>query len=107
LFIKKVTLPTTKESVPDAPDWLLPTYHRPILDGLLGRMMQQQAKSYSNDKLAEYHLKRFRDGIAMTKTAVMRGNLFGGQSWRFPRNFRSNSQRGGVSTPFPSATSWG
>jgi len=107
VVVKKITLPTTTENIPDAPDWLLPTYHRAILDGLLGRMMGQQAKSYSNDKLSTYHLKRFRDGIAMAKVATMRSNLFGGQAWRFPRNFRTNSQRGGVSTPFPSSTGWG
>jgi len=106
IVIKKLTLPTQKHDVPDAPQWLLPIYERQILDGLLGRMMLQPNKSYSSKDGAQYHLKRFRDGIAVAKTAVMRSNLFGGQSWRFPRNFRTQSQRGSVSTPFPQPTAW-
>lgn len=106
IVIKKLILPTNKHDVPDAPDWLLPIYERQVLDGLLGRMMLQPNKSYSSKDGAQYHLKRFRDGIAVAKTAVMRSNLFGGQSWRYPRNFRTQSQRGSVSTPFPQPTAW-
>ena len=107
LVTKQVTLPTTRGDVPDAPDWLLPMYEQQILDGLLGRMMTQQSKSYSNETQGTYHLKRFRDGIQVAKTAKARGNVQGGQAWRFPRQFRTNSQRGGVSTPFPTPSSWG
>jgi hypothetical protein len=107
MFIKNIVLPNTKDEIPDAPSWLLPMYERYILAGLLGAMMAQPTKGYTNMAQSQYHLKRFRDGMAMVKTAVARSNLVGGQSWRFPSQFRSNSQRGGVSTPFPTPTSWG
>ena len=99
---KQIVEPTTKDMLPDAPRWLLPVYHETILDGLLGKMMGQSIKSYSNETLATYHLRRFRDGIMQARVASERANLYGGQAWRFPGSFRSNSQRGGVSTPFPS-----
>lgn len=107
LVTKQIVLPNNKEDIPDAPAWLLPLYANKVLDGLLGRMMMQPNKSYSDDTKATYHLKRFRDAIAVTKTAKARGNLQGGQSWRFPTQMRTFSQRGGVSTPFPTPTSWG
>ncbi len=103
---KQIVEPTTKEMLPEAPRWLLPVYHETILDGLLGKMMGQTTKSYSNDTQSVYHLRRFRDGIMQARVASERANLYGGQAWRFPNSFRTNSQRGGVSTPFPTPTSW-
>ena len=98
---------TVGEDTPDAPSWLLPMYERYIQEGLLAKMMLQPGKQYTNKEDAPTHYRRFRDGMAMVKTAVMRSNLYGGQSWRFPSTFRTQSQRGGVSTPFPSPSGWG
>jgi hypothetical protein len=101
MVIKNTTLPNSRDEIPDAPDWLLPVYERYILEGLLGRMMTQPGKSYSNDTKATYHLKKFRDGIAMAKTAVARSNLVGAQSWFFPSQYRTVSQRSNIGTAFP------
>jgi len=106
IVTKQIVEPTTKDMLPDAPRWLLPVYHETILDGVLGKMMAQTTKSYSNDTQAVYHLRRFRDGCMQARVASERANLYGGQAWRFPNTFRTSSQRGGVSTPFPSPTSW-
>jgi hypothetical protein len=106
IVTKQIAEPITRDMLPDAPNWLLPAYHETILDGVLGKMMGQSNKSYSNDTLSTYHLRRFRDGIMQARVASERANLYGGQAWRFPNSFRTNSQRGGVSTPFPAPTSW-
>ena len=103
---KQIVEPTTDDMLPDAPRWLLPVYHETILDGVLGKMMGQSIKSYSNDTLSTYHLRRFRDGIMQARVASERANLYGGQSWRYPNSYRTTSQRGGVSTPFPRPTGW-
>jgi hypothetical protein len=99
--VKNVTLPTTREDVPIVPEQLLRVYSVHLLDGLLGKMMGQQAKSYSNSAMSMYHLKRFRTGIVIARTAAARDNLVGGQEWAFPRGWTSRSQRGGVSTAWP------
>lgn len=99
--VKNITLPTTKDDVPVGPDWLLTVYSVHILDGLLGKMMGQQAKSFSNDKMAAYHLKRFRTGIQIARTAALRQNTTGAQEWAFPRGWTTSTQRGGVSTAWP------
>lgn len=88
---------TTKDNLPDVPDWVLKVFYRTILDGVLGKMMLQQNKSYTNDTLGTYHLKRFRDGIAMARVATFRRNTLGAQSWQFPQGFRTFTQRGAVS----------
>lgn len=92
-----VDLPTTRDAIPIAPYWVLQVYSRTIMDGLLGKMMGQLAKSYSNTNLSTYHLRRFRDGIAMARTANLRRNTIGSQAWGFPQSYRSRGQRGGVS----------
>jgi hypothetical protein len=99
--IKTVTLPITKDAIPVAPDWTLRVYSIHVLDGLLGKMMGQQQKTYSNNSLSAYHLKRFRTGIQIAKVAAERANLVGAQNWMYPQNWRTRSQRGGVSTAYP------
>ena len=94
MVIKNVVLPTTRNAVPLAPDWVLPVYSRYILAGVLGNMMNHPQKSYSNDTLGSYNLKRFQEGIARARVAAMRGNTFGAQAWSFPQGFKTRSQRG-------------
>jgi len=94
VVIKNVTLPTTHDQTPVGPDWVLPLWNRYILDGVLGKMMSTQNKSYTNDTLGTYHLKKFQEGIARARTAALAANTNGAQAWCFPQNFRSQSQRG-------------
>lgn len=95
-FVCNVGLPSDRKGVPIAPDWLLPIWHVGLLDGLLGKMMLQPGKSYSNERTATYHLKRFRDAIARARVSKLRASTNGTQAWRFPQTFRANTQQGGV-----------
>lgn len=92
-LIKNVVMPTTRDMVPIAPDWVLRVYGRYILDGILGKLMAQPGKSYSNATTSVYHLKRFQDGISRARVAAMRANTYGGQAWTFPRFARSSQNR--------------
>ena len=107
IVYKSIVLPNQHGDVPDAPSWLLPQYSRVIEAGIVGRMQMHKAKSYSDLNNGPINQKRFNDGVAQARAAANRGYLFGGQAWRFPRQFSTNSQRGGVSTMFPSPTTWG
>ncbi len=96
--VKTVVLPTEKKHIPIAPEWLLPVWGPSILDGVLGRMMGQISKSYSNPVLSLYHLKRFLNAAAAARSAALARNTVGGAAWVFPRQFGHGSQRGGFST---------
>lgn len=99
--IKNITLPTGRDNMPIAPYWTLGVYNVDILDGLLGKMMGQQAKSFSNGTMSTYHLRRFRTAIQLARTAAIRQNSVGAQEWAYPRGWSAGSQRGGVSTAWP------
>lgn len=99
--VKNVKLPTTKDQVPIVPDFVLSVYSEYIKDGVLGRMMTEQAKPYTNLQMGAMHLKRYRDGIGIARTKSWSQNLVGGQRWAFPQNFATRSQRSGVSTSWP------
>lgn len=94
--VTNVAQPVDRHGLPQAPDWALPIWHVGLLDGLLGKMMIQPNKSYSNKETGQYHLKRFRDAIARARVSKLRANTNGAQAWRFPQQYRSTSQQGGV-----------
>lgn len=94
--VTNVALPVGRDQVPIGPDWLLPIWHVGLLDGLLGKMMIQPNKSYTDKQQGAYHLKRFRDAIARARVSKLRANTNGAQAWRFPQQFRTTNQRGGI-----------
>lgn len=99
--VKNITLPGTKDNIPIAPDFVMKVYSGTIVDGVLGKMMMQQAKTYTNAQMAAYHLRRFRDGIGIARTDASNQNVYGGQRWRFPNSFATCSQRGGSVSTWP------
>jgi len=98
--VKNVTDPLEEcfPTPPYQPDWVLPAYGVGIMSGLLGNMMLQPGQSYSNQTLATYHLRKFRDAISHARVEAMRANTVGAQAWAYPQQFRTFGQKGGVST---------
>jgi hypothetical protein len=104
LLVKNIMLPQTKDQLPIAPSFLLQRYQEAITSGVISRMMLQPQKTYSNIPLAQYHGRKFRDGIQHARQEAWTQNLFGGQRWRFPQSYRTNNQRGGSVATWPSET---
>jgi hypothetical protein len=88
-----VTDPVTRDGYPEYPDWIITKYGANILDGVLGRMMSQIAKPYSNERMAIYHLRRFGTCITTAKVEAQHRNVYRGQSWRFPQTFARRRAR--------------
>ncbi len=103
-IIKNIDLPQTRDQLPICPEFVLKRYSEIILDGILGKMMLEQAKSYTNTQLGMYHLKRYRDGINEARNDAFTQNVFGGQRWSFPQTFSTRSQRGTQVGVWPSET---
>lgn len=85
--------PLDRNSYPVFPEWVLNLYHNDILDGVLGRMMAQSAKPYSNAQLAAYHARAFQGAIAVARAEANRNFTYGAQRWRFPQTFARRKTR--------------
>jgi hypothetical protein len=84
--------PVGSDDYPQIPDELLYKYGRGITDGVVGAMMLQAAKPYTNQQLAVYHTRKFNGAIAQARADVAHRNVQGGQNWRYPA-FAHGSQR--------------
>lgn len=69
------------------PEWVYQDNRLAVQHGVMGRMMTQNAKPYSNERLAIYHMRKFRSLMAQTRAATLQGHLYRGQNWRFPTGF--------------------
>ena len=81
------TDPTDSNDWPRFPRWIWQRYIQTLVDGACGLLQSQPAKPYTSERLAIYHMRRFRDGMAQAAHDAGRRNLDGGQRWRFPRGF--------------------
>jgi hypothetical protein len=93
-----VELPTDKNMIPVAPDWVLKLYAPYIIAGVCAAMQTQSNSSWYDAKAASMNAAKFRAGIAAARRDTLHRNTLGAQAWSFPQNFRVRSQRGGVST---------
>lgn len=55
-----------------------------IMDGVLGRLYSQPGKPYTNIVVSQYHLRRFRDGIARARDMGQKRYSNAEAPWSFP-----------------------
>lgn len=72
-------------------------WYQTLVDGVVAKCAMHPAKSYSNDDLGMFHGKLFQKGLNEARTDVLRQNTYGTNAWVFPQQFRTRTQRGGVS----------
>jgi hypothetical protein len=85
--------PIQKDGYVSFPSWILAKYRNGLLDGLLGRMMSQPNKPFSNTQLSIYHMRMFNRTKALARIDTQRMNTFRRQAWVFPRTV-GGSQKG-------------
>ena len=91
-----INAPTSSDGFPLVPLWLCDRYAQTAwLDGVLGKMMSQPAKPYSNQVQALYHLRRFRGWVSKAKVAAQHANVYRGQNWQYPQQFNVRHWHGG------------
>ena len=84
--------PTDNEGFVEPPEWVLEKYLRYIASGVASALMLQPGKSYSSVQGAQFHGRKFNEGVGLARTEVKNLFTYGGQAWRFP---------GGWNTPRP------
>lgn len=77
--------PVGSDGFPEFPDWIVNKYCTGIIDGVIGRMMAQPAKPYTNLQLASVRTRSFRSCVSDAKAEALHKNVNNAQSWVFPR----------------------
>ncbi len=86
--------PTKRDGYVTFPAWVLAKYRATILDGLLGNMMSQPQKPWTNTQLSVFHMRKFKNGVAAARVEWTRNNTYRRQAWVFPGGFSRGSQKG-------------
>lgn len=87
--------PTNSDGYPIIPNWIMNKYRRDFVDGIVGQLMAQPAKTYSNQTMAVYHKRRWRNAMTGARIEVDRQNTYGAQAWRYPQQYRTTPRHGG------------
>lgn len=93
--------PTDSNNYPTFPTWILDKYDQYLMAGTIGRLLMQPAKPYSNTQLGLFHLRKFREGVGFARSEAAHGNVYRGQSWRYPQAWGVRRKYGGTSPPLP------
>lgn len=84
--------PADVNGYPQIPADMLHKYGVGILAGLIGRMMTQPAKPWTNQQLGIFNIRKFNGTVAQARADVRHENIYDGQTWRYP-NFARGRQR--------------
>lgn len=69
------------------PQWLWDEHSEGIVWGVLGRLMSQTKKTYSNAVAGVRNLNAYKAEINAKRAIADRGGMTAGPSWRYPRTF--------------------
>jgi hypothetical protein len=71
----------------DMPEWIIDKYYDHLYHGVTGKLMLQPNKPFSSPKLAEYHMRKFNEGVGLARTEVRHMFTYAGQRWAFPQTY--------------------
>jgi hypothetical protein len=85
--------PTDSDGFTEPPDWLMSKYLDYLASGITMRLMLQPGKPYSSINGAQYHGRKFNQGVGIARTEVRRMLTYGAQRWNFPQGWNSARPR--------------
>ena len=88
-----VSDPVDSDGFTCPPDWLMSKYLDYFNSGVLCRLMLQPGKPYSSMPGAQYHGRKFNEGVGIARTEVRRMLTYGAQRWNFPQGWNSARPR--------------
>jgi hypothetical protein len=84
--------PVDSAGFTDPPDWIMEKYLNAIGSGVMMRLMLQPGKPYSSPQGAQYHGRKFNEGIGLCRTEVRALFTYSGQRWQFPGAWNSGGK---------------
>lgn len=85
--------PLDPDGFASPPDWILENWLNYLASGVTCRLMLQPGKPYSSLPGAQYHGRKFNEGVGLARTAIRRMFTYGSQRWTFPRGWNSARPR--------------
>lgn len=86
--------PTDADGFVSPPDWIMEKYLTYLASGVASKLMLQPAKPYSSLPGAQYHGRKFNEGVGLARTEIRNMFNYSGQAWAFPGGWKSLAQRG-------------
>jgi len=86
--------PTDPDGFVEPPDWILEKYMRHLASGVTCQLMLQPAKPYSSLPGAQYHGRKFNEGVGLARTEVRQMFNYSGQAWSFPGGWNHTAATG-------------
>jgi hypothetical protein len=81
--------PTDDQGFVTPPDYMLEKWMDYIGSGVLARLMTQPAKPYSSLQGAQFHGRKFNEGVGLARKEVRNMFVYDGQRWAFPQGWNS------------------
>jgi hypothetical protein len=85
--------PVDSDGFVDPPDWTMEKYLSYLSSGVISKLMLQPGKPYSSVVGAQYHGRKFNEGIGLARTEVRRMFSYGAQRWSFPQGWNTARPR--------------
>ncbi|HWI69133.1 MAG TPA: hypothetical protein VNS88_12270 [Nitrospiraceae bacterium] len=88
--------PTDPDGFVSPPDWIVEKYLRHLASGVICQLMLQPAKPYSSLPGAQYHGRKFNEGVGLARTEIRHMFNYSGQAWAFPGGWNFSSAGSGL-----------
>jgi hypothetical protein len=85
--------PTDADGFAEPPDWVMEKWNTYISSGVICRLMLQPGKPYSSLPGAQYHGRKFNEGVGLARTEVRRMFTYGSQRWNYPSGWNTPRPR--------------
>ena len=84
--------PVDSDGFVSPPDWTMEKYLSYMASGVICKLMLQPGKPYSSIQGAQYHGRKFNEGVGLARTEVRRMFSYGAQRWSFPGGWNHKGQ---------------
>lgn len=81
--------PTDADGFVSPPDWILEKYLSALASGVICRLYLQPAKPYSSVPGAQYHGRKFNEGVGLARTEARHLFSYDAQRWSFPQGWNA------------------
>ena len=94
--------PTDPDGFVTPPDWIMEKYLSHMASGVLMKLYLQPGKPYSSTPGAQYHGRKFNEGVGLARTEVRNMFAYGAARWNFPSGWNSRFRYFGSYTGYVS-----